>query len=281
MWDYTDVMMDHFKNPRNLGEVKDANAVGMVGNLSCGDALKISMKVNEETNIIEDIKFKTFGCGSAIAASSALTEMVLGKTVEEALSVTNLDIADFLGGLPAEKMHCSVMGKEALEEAVKNYRGEESLKECEDQSDVICKCFLVTRKRIERVIKEENLTDIEDVINFTKAGSGCGGCIPDIKKILEKIVGVKEEKEENQQKFVEMTMVQKIQLIDEKIKSHVRPELESHGGDLEFVSLEGTKVIVKLKGVCAGCAGSKATLKNIVEAKIKEHVFEKLTVEEV
>jgi len=281
MWDYTEIMMDHFKNPRNLGDIEDADAIGMVGNISCGDALKISLKINKETGIIEDAKFKTFGCGSAIASSSALTELIKGKTIEEAMKITNLDIAEYLGGLPPEKMHCSVMGKEALEDAIKKYRGESVEKACEEESDIVCKCFMVTRKRLEKLIKQEKLKTIDDVINYTKAGGGCGGCIGDIEKILEKINGIEKEKEETRKMFPELTLVQKIQLIDEKIREHVRPSLMSHGGDLEFVNLEGNTVYVKLKGVCSACAGAKETLKNTVEAQLKELVYENLTVEGV
>lgn len=116
---YSEKVMDHFKNPRNVGEIEDANAVGTVGNAKCGDIMKIYMKI--EDDIIKDIKFKTFGCGAAVATSSMATELVMGKTVEEALKITNKAVVEALEGLPPAKLHCSVLAEEAIKAAIEDY----------------------------------------------------------------------------------------------------------------------------------------------------------------
>ncbi len=117
---YSEKVIDHFTNPRNVGEIADADGVGEVGNPICGDTTKVSLKV--ENNVIKDIKFKTFGCGAAIASSSMLTEMAKGKTLEEALKITNEDVANMLDGLPPQKMHCSNLAADAMHAAIENYK---------------------------------------------------------------------------------------------------------------------------------------------------------------
>ena len=116
---YTDTVMDHFMHPRNVGEIKNPSGVGEVGNAKCGDIMKMYLDI--ENDVIKDVKFETFGCGSAIASSSMATEMIKGKTIDEALAVTNRQVVEALGGLPAHKLHCSVLAEESIKSAIKNY----------------------------------------------------------------------------------------------------------------------------------------------------------------
>jgi NifU-like protein len=183
MWDYTEKVLEHFRNPRNVGEIDNPDGVGQVGSMACGDALRITFKLDEKKEKIEAIKFKTFGCCSAIASASALTEIARGKTLEEAQNITNKDIAEFLGGLPDQKMHCSVLGQQALQAAIENFKTGVNPDKMLD-GKVVCKCFGVTEKEIERVIIENNLSTVEQVTNFTKAGGACGKCKDEIAKIV-------------------------------------------------------------------------------------------------
>ncbi len=272
MWEYTDKVKEHFLNPRNVGEIENPDGVAEVGSLACGDALKLSFKLDENKKI-KEAKFKTFGCASAIASSSALTEIIKGMTLEEALKVTNQDIAKYLGGLPDQKMHCSVMGKQALEKAIENYKG---VPAAETGAKIICECFGVTDKEIESAIRENNLSTVEEVTNYTKAGGGCGGCHDEIQKIIDRVKS--EPKSDGKQK---LTNIQKIRMIEETLAREIRPSLKNDGGDIELIDVIGNRVIVATRGTCATCKASDITLKNFVEHRLRELVSPDLTIEEV
>lgn len=272
MWEYTDKVKELFLNPKNAGVVDEANAVGEVGSMACGDALKLTLKVDDNGKI-EDARFQTFGCASAIASASALTEMLKGKTVEEAETITNQEIADYLGGLPKEKMHCSVLGQEALEKALANYRGKEVP---EKEGEIVCECFGVTDKQIEKAVLDNNLTTLEEVTNYTKAGGGCESCHDRIREIIS---GVRSEQKPAPRPA--MSNIQKIKMIEETLENEVRPSLKQDGGDVELVDVIGNRVLLATRGSCAVCKASQQTLKNFVEMKLRELVWPELEVEEV
>jgi len=273
MWEYTDKVKDHFLNPRNVSEIENPDGVGEIGSLACGDALKLYFKLDENKRISE-AKFQTFGCASAIASSSALTEMIKGLTLEEAAKITNEDIAAYLGGLPREKMHCSVMGRDALEHAIADYRGHKPKK---SEGRIVCECFGVTDLEIERAVRENNLKTIDDVTAYVKAGGGCGNCHDNIRKIIDSVSG---QVRPEPQKPARLTTIQKIKLIEETLEREIRPALKKDGGDIELLDVDGNRVFVKLRGTCATCKASQVTLKHYVESKLKELVTPEIVVTE-
>ena len=283
MWDYSDKVMDHYRNPRNVGKIDNADAVGEAGSLACGDSLKIYLKIKD--GVVTDAKFQTFGCGSAVASSSILTEMIIGKTVEEVKKITNKDIADELGGLPPEKMHCSVMGYEALEDALQGYDDMTDLDELrndayafEKKEKVDSTCFNITENIIWDAIKQNGLKTVDEITNYTKAGGACGKCKGLIQDILDTYYH-KEKKEEEKQAV--LSPAQKILKINSIIENQISPELRKDGGDITLVDIEGNNVLVKLRGKCSGCKNSHLTLKAFVETTLKETVSPDLVVIEV
>lgn len=283
MWNYTDKVKEHFFNPKNSGVLEEANAVGEVGSISCGDALRLMMKVEPETDIILDAKFQTFGCGSAIASSSALTEMIIGKTVDEALKITNRDIADFLGGLPPEKMHCSVMGAEALHAAIAQYKGEDWVDDHEE-GELVCKCFGVDAAMIERAVTVNGLSSLEEVTNYTKAGGSCQTCHEKIEEVLEEVLAktggrpaakpspIAPPKPAAAPAAGGLTNVQRMQAIMAAIEE-IRPTVQKDGGDIELVDIDGKDIYVNLSGACSGCSQSSSTMMG-VQMKVVEKIGE-------
>ncbi len=268
MWEYSDKVKEHYKNPKNVGSIENADAIGEAGALACGDKLKIYLKI--DNGVITDAKFQTFGCGSAVASSSILTEMIIGKTLEEVRKITNKDIANELDGLPPEKMHCSVMGHEALEDALKKYFGEDTQEEKKDNEKIVCNCFGVSEAEIIKAIKDGAKT-LDDIKEANYAGGGCSRCIPNIKILLDKYA----------KKDTAISPVQFILKINKVLETNVAHELGKDSGGIELVNVEGKDVYVKLTGTCSSCKNATLTLKNFVEKQLREHVDEQINVIEV
>lgn len=306
MWDYSEKVLDLFYNPLNQGKIDDLNepdvavVYGEVGSIACGDALRLHLKIQESTETILDARFQTFGCTSAIASSSALTEIIKGKTLDRALNISNQDIADYLGGLPEAKMHCSVMGQEALEAAIYKYRGIEVEHHEDDEGTLLCKCFGITEPKIRRVIIENDLDTIEQVTNYVKAGGGCGSCLAGIEDVLievrreqaavpERVAAELASLEEGGSREVgvqtrlapPISPIQKIMLIQQVLDREIRPTLMADGGDVELFDVDRDRVRIALKGACGSCPSSTSTVKYAIEAKLRERVSPTLTVEEV
>ena len=245
MWDYSDKVKEHFFNPKNAGAVVDANATGEVGSISCGDALRLTLKVDDDSEVILEAGFQTFGCGSAIASSSVLTEIIKGMTLDEALKVTNQDIADH----------------------------REEWKDDHEEGALICKCFAIDAVMIEEMVWANKLRTVEDVTNFTKAGGGCAACHEDIEAILEKVLAEKGEKFDPKAAPVgapakiaavkaPLTNLQRIRKIEEVLES-LRPALMADGGDVELVEVIGNTAYVNMTGACNGCQMAAMTIAGI------------------
>ncbi|CPR20028.1 Fe-S cluster assembly protein NifU [Brenneria goodwinii] len=257
MWNYSEKVKEHFFHPRNARVVDQANAVGDVGSLSCGDALRLMLRVDPVSEVIQEAGFQTFGCGSAIASSSALTELIIGKTLDEASHVTNREIVDYLDGLPPEKMHCSVMGQEALRAAIANYRGE-TLADDHEEGALICKCFAVDEGQIKRAVLTNGLTTLEEVIHYTKAGGGCTSCHEKIEQTLGAILAAAA-------KDAPLAMDVKAQknerwLTIEEVINSLRPHIQMDGGDIRLVGVTDNEVRITLSGSCNGCMMTDMTL---------------------
>lgn len=284
MWNYSKKVQDYFVHPHNAGPLADANAIGEVGSIACGDALKLYLKINDQ-GVIEKASFETFGCASAIASSSVLTDMVIGMKVDDALKITNADVAKALDGLPREKRHCSVMGQEALEAAIRQWKGEPAMPRTQEEGKLVCKCFNVTDQTIIRAIRENHLKTVDDVTAFTKAGGGCGECRDEIAEILEAELKREGEtieqpvKKPAEEKPAGLSNLQRMQKVMEVINM-IRPQLQADGGDIELVDINGKVVSVRLQGSCHGCAASQVTLHQVIEQILRQQVEPDIVIEE-
>lgn len=317
-WEYSErtkqLFMDavHGKPGTHLGEVENPDGFGEHGSIVCGDALRFTFRVNRHPtdptqDVITEARYLTFGCTSAIAASEALCALIErgGYTPIQALNVTNEDIVKYLDGLPQQKIHCSVMGAEALESAVFNWaqkRGVDLEKlgvkihaDEDKEGRIVCKCFSLSEPYLRRKIEELNLRTIADITNATKAGGACTAChhapggLQDLLnevwgqggKKLRIVVKASAPEPPAAPASAAVSPFQFYKKVEKTLEEVVRPMLARDGGNLEVIDIKENLVFCRLSGACAGCAGAGQTLKLMVEKTLKDLVDEKIRVVEV
>ncbi len=307
LWEqYSDKVADRMNNPRNFGELTEADAKKLDGKLiianegaeSCGDTVRLFWIVDEKTDIIKKATFKSFGCGTAIAATDMMAEMCIGKTVDEAAKITNLDVEHALrdeedvAAVPPQKMHCSVMAYEVIKRATSIYRNVDISTLAE--ADIVCECARVTLQTVEDAIRINDLTRVEEITDYTKAGAFCKSCIQPgghekrehyLVDILAR-VRAEIERERNPEKvqpddFSKLSVVKQIRAIETALDEHVRPALARDGGGIELEDVQtaedGTvQVHLAYQGSCKGCAGSVAGTLTFVEQMLKKEVSDKI-----
>ncbi|EAI4746570.1 iron-sulfur cluster assembly scaffold protein NifU [Campylobacter coli] len=293
IWDeYSQKVQDRMNNPQHMGEFSEEDAkarnakliVADFGAESCGDAVRLFWLVDEKTDKIIDAKFKSFGCGTAIASSDTMVDLCIGKTVDEAVKITNLDV-EFamrdnpeIPAVPPQKMHCSVMAYDVIKQAAAHYKGI-SPEDFEDQI-IVCECARVSLGTIKEVIKLNDLHTVEEITQYTKAGAFCKSCIKPgghekrdyylVDILAETRAEIDREKLKNTMKsdvaFDEMTVVGQLKAVKSVLDAEIRPMLHNDGGDLEVIDIQKAEgaaidVYIRYLGACSGCSsGSGATL---------------------
>lgn len=311
-WNYSEKTKQLFMNAvqgkpgTHLGEIADPDGLGEHGSIACGDALRFMFRVRRHPSdpvqdIITEARYQTFGCTSAIAASEALCALIEqgGFTPIQALTITNKDIVNYLGGLPAQKVHCSVMGAEALEAAVFNWaqkRGVDldrlgvhlNMKD-DEEGRIVCKCFSISEPYLRRKIKELNLHSIAEITAALKAGGACGSChhapggLQDLLNETWGPGGVEAEEpvpagSARATVYGNLSAFQFMKKVDRVLEEKVRPALRADGGDVELVDIKEFDVYCRLMGACSGCPGAASTLQMLVEGSLKENVHERIRV---
>ena len=311
LWEhYSDKVSDRMNNPRYMGEITEDDAkarnakliVADFGADSCGDAVRLYWLVDPETDIIIDSRFKSFGCGTAIASSDVTAELCIGKTVDEAVKITNIDVEKALRdspdtpAVPPQKMHCSVMAYDVIKKAASVYKNVD-MSIFEDE-EIVCECARVSLSTIKEVIKLNDLKTIDEITQYTKAGAFCKSCIKpggheERKFYLEDILRDTRAEMERERlnsgseakTFAEMTLIQKHKKVDKAITESILPILNADGGSVEVVDMKDvdgyTDVFISYKGACAGCAASRTgtyeaiadTLRKKVDESIRVHIL--------
>lgn len=308
LWEqYSAKVNERMTNPRYMGEINEKEAEELGGQLIiadwgaevCGDAVRLFWAVDPDTDKILLAKFKTFGCGTAIASSDVMAEMCIGRTVDEALKLTNIDVEKALrddedkAAIPPQKMHCSVMAYDVIKKAASIYKGVElgSLEE----ADIVCECARVSLRTIKDVIRINNLKTVEEITRYTKAGAFCKSCIRpgghekrrhyliDILKEVrqemenEQIVRYLEQKD-----FSKMNLIRKHKAVEIVLNEQIRPNLFKEGGDLEVVDMKEnngvTDIYIHYLGACAGCPSGKMATLNFIEGFLKKELDENIRV---
>lgn len=298
LWDnYSDVVANRMNNPRNLGEITEEQAKALGAKLvvadwgaeSCGDAVRLYWAVEDKTEKIVKGSFKSFGCGTAIASSDMMVELCVGKTVDEALKITNIDVEKSLRdnpdqpAVPPQKMHCSVMAYDVIKLAAAIYKGTD--KDALDDKEIVCECAQVTLQTIRDVIKINDLKTVEEITEYTKAGAFCKSCIRPggheekpyyLVDILKYTRAEMEQEKQSAEadKFVNKSFFQKSKLIQAFFDAEIRPMLQSDGGDIEIVDIvdneDTLELKVKYQGACHGCASSTAGTLFFIENKVHD-----------
>jgi len=306
VWEeYSNKVQDRMNNPKYLGEFTEEEAkkrglklvVADFGAEACGDAVRLFWLVEPETNIIKDARFKSFGCGTAIASSDMMTELTIGKSVDEATKITNLDVEKALRddpntpAFPPQKMHCSVMAYDVIIEAAAKYKGVDS-KSLRDK-EIVCECARTTRGEIEEIIKTHHCKTVEELQKYTKAGTYCKSCVAPggheekAVYLVDILAEMNKNSTENstkttEEKFENLTLLQKIKKIEEIINEKIRPALAMDGGSLELIDVrvdeDGLKLMIKYLGACSGCASSSSTLWAIEQELINHTGYDKIKV---
>ncbi|EPY5090231.1 iron-sulfur cluster assembly scaffold protein [Campylobacter jejuni] len=293
IWDeYSQKVQNRMNNPQHMGEFSEEDAkarnakliVADFGAESCGDAVRLFWLVDEKTDKIIDAKFKSFGCGTAIASSDTMVDLCIGKTVDEAVKITNLDVEFAMRdnpetpAVPPQKMHCSVMAYDVIKQAAAHYKGI-SPEDFEDQI-IVCECARVSLGTIKEVIKLNDLHSVEEITQYTKAGAFCKSCIKPgghekrdyylVDILAETRAEIDREKLKNTMKsdvaFDEMTVVGQLKAVESVLDAEIRPMLHNDGGDLEVIDIQKAEgaaidVYIRYLGACSGCSsGSGATL---------------------
>jgi NifU-like protein len=308
IWDeYSQKVQDLMNNPKNMGEITEEQAEAMGAKLivadfgaeSCGDAVRLYWAVDPKTDKILESKFKSFGCGTAIASSDTMAELCKGKTVDEAVKITNIDVEKAMRdtpdvpAVPPQKMHCSVMAYDVIKKAAAQYKGVDM--ESFEEEIIVCECARVSLSTLREVIRLNDLTTVEQITDYTKAGAFCKSCIRpgghEEKDIY--LVDLLEEYEKEKMakaadasasgenvSFAEMTLVQKLKAVDKVIDENIRQMLIMDGGDMEILDIKENgahiDIYIRYLGACSGCASSSTgtlfAIENILKEKLDENI---------